>query len=98
MRIWLFAAKCGLFVHIKFLILLPSSMAGSFIIASALCKIIRSALPTIALVPSLVHCPVSPQAAEVHDNVMIHNDNMMIHKATKRILAMSVALSILCSG
>ena len=73
-------------------------MAGSFIMASALCKIVRYTMPTIALVPSPIHCPVSPQAAEVHDNVTIHNDNLMIHKATKRIPAMSVALFILCLG
>ena len=32
----LFAAKRGLLVHIKFVLLLPSSMAGSLIMASAL--------------------------------------------------------------
>ena len=94
----MFAKKCGLFVHIKLVILLPSSMAGSFIMASALCNTIRSAFPTIALVPSSIHCPVSPQAAEVHDNVMIHNDILLIHKATKQIPAVSVALFILCAG
>ena len=58
-------------------------MTGSLIMATALCKSVRSALPTIVWVPSLIHCPISPRAAEVHDNVMIHNDIMMIHKATK---------------
>ena len=98
MRIWLFATKCGLSVHIKLVILLPSSMIGSLIMATALCKTVRSALPTIVWVPSPMHCPISPRAAEVHDSVMIHNDIMMIHKATKQIPAVSVALFILCGG
>ena len=98
MRIWLFAAKRMLFAHIRLVILLPSSMAGSLIMASALWKIVRSALPTIVWVPSPIHCPVSPRTEEIHDNVMIHIDNMMINKATNRIPAISVALSILCSG
>ena len=98
MHIWLFVAKRGLFVHIRFMILLLSSMTGSLIMATALCKTVRSALPTIVWVPSPIHCPISPRAAEVHDNVMIHNDIMMIHKATKQIPAVNVALSILCGG
>ena len=71
---------------------------GSLIMATALCKTVRSALPTIVWIPLLIHCPISPRAAEVHDNVMIHNDIMMIHKATKKILAVSMALFILCVG
>ena len=77
MRIWLFAAKLGLFVRIKFVILLPILMTGSLVMATALCKTIGSALSTIVWVPSLIHCPISPRAAEVHDNVMIHNDIMI---------------------
>ena len=46
-HIWLFAVKCGLFVHITFVILLPISMTSALIMATALCKTIRSALPTI---------------------------------------------------
>ena len=95
---WLFATKRRLFVHIKFVILLPSLMMGSLIMATALCKTVRPALPTIVWVPSLLHCPISPRAAEVHDNVMMHNDIMMIHKAAKQIPAVSMALSILCAG
>ena len=41
--------------------------------------------------PSLIHCPVSLRAAEVHDNVMMH-------KATKRILVLNLELSILLFG
>ena len=96
-RVSLFAAKRGLFVHIRLLILLPNLMAGPLIMASALWKIVRSALPTIVWVPSPIHCPVSPRAPEVHDSVMIHIDNMMIHKAKNRIPTVSVALSILFS-
>ena len=98
MRVWLFAAKRGLFVHIRLVILLPSTMAGPLIMARALWKIVGSALPTIVWVPSSIHCPVSPRAPEVDDNVMMHIDNMMIHKAKNRIPAISVALSILCLG
>ena len=98
MRIWLFAAKRRLFVRIKFVILLPISMTGLLIMATAMCKTVRSALPTIVWDPSPIHCPMSPRAAEVHNNVMIHNDIMMIYKVAKQIPAVSVALSILCAG
>ena len=81
----------------KLVLLLPTLMVAMLIMASALCKIVRSALPTIVLVPSLIHCHASLRVAEVHNNVMIHNDNVIIHKAIKQIPAMNVALSIFCS-